>query len=332
MKKMLSGIKPTGQLHLGNYIGALKNFVQLQDDYEMFVFIANLHCITVPQDPKILKKNLKDCILLYLACGLDPKKSTIFLQTDVPAHAQLGFIMTSNTYLGELNRMTQFKDKQAKGETSLTGGIYTYPSLMAADILLYGADYVPVGEDQKQHVELTRNLAERMNNKYGCDFQIPEPVVPKTGARIMSLQNPKKKMSKSDDSEKGIVYLLDDSKVARKKIMAAVTDMVAKVHYDPENQPGISNLMQIYSALNHNKSMADIEKEFEGKGYSDFKKVVADSVVCELEKIQSNYKRFEAAGHVDEILKEGAERANPIANKTLWKVQKRMGMTIQFKK
>ena len=193
MKKMLSGIKPTGQIHLGNYIGALKNFVQLQNDYEMFVFIANLHCITVPQDPKILKKNLKDCILLYLACGLDPKKSTIFLQTDVPAHAQLGFIMASNTYLGELNRMTQFKDKQAKGETSLTGGIYTYPSLMAADILLYGADYVPVGDDQKQHVELTRDLAERMNHKYGCDFQIPEPMVPKVGARIMSLQNPKKK-------------------------------------------------------------------------------------------------------------------------------------------
>ncbi len=328
MERMLSGIKPTGQLHLGNYIGALKNFVKLQDEYEMFVFIANLHCITLPQDPKILKKNLKDCILLYLACGLDPHKATIFLQTDVPAHAQLGFIMTSNTYLGELNRMTQFKDKQAKGETLLTGGIYTYPSLMAADILLYDPAYVPVGEDQKQHVELTRDLAERMNNKYGCNFIIPKPLIAKVGARIMSLQNPQKKMSKSDDGEKGIIYLLDDPKIARKKIMSAVTDMVAKVHYDPINQPGISNLMQIYSSLNQDKAMLEIEEEFKGKGYGEFKKVVADSVVHELEMIQANYKKIEEAGYVKEILKEGAQKANAIASKKLMQVQKKMGMTI----
>lgn len=328
MERMLSGIKPTGQLHLGNYIGALKNFVKLQDEYEMFVFIANLHCITLPQDPKILKKNLKDCILLYLACGLDPHKATIFLQTDVPAHAQLGFIMTSNTYLGELNRMTQFKDKQAKGETLLTGGIYTYPSLMAADILLYDPAYVPVGEDQKQHVELTRDLAERMNNKYGCNFIIPKPLIAKVGARIMSLQNPQKKMSKSDDGEKGIIYLLDDPKIARKKIMSAVTDMVAKVHYDPINQPGISNLMQIYSSLNKDKAMLEIEEEFKGKGYGEFKKVVADSVVRELEMIQANYKKIEEAGYVKEILKEGAQKANAIASKKLMQVQKKMGMTI----
>lgn len=328
MERMLSGIKPTGQLHLGNYIGALKNFVKLQDEYEMFVFIANLHCITLPQDPKILKKNLKDCILLYLACGLDPHKATIFLQTDVPAHAQLGFIMTSNTYLGELNRMTQFKDKQAKGETLLTGGIYTYPSLMAADILLYDPAYVPVGEDQKQHVELTRDLAERMNNKYGCNFIIPKPLIAKVGARIMSLQNPQKKMSKSDDGEKGIIYLLDDPKIARKKIMSAVTDMVAKVHYDPINQPGISNLMQIYSSLNKDKAMLKIEEEFKGKGYGEFKKVVADSVVRELEMIQANYKKIEEAGYVKEILKEGAQKANEIASKKLMQVQKKMGMTI----
>lgn len=328
MERMLSGIKPTGQLHLGNYIGALKNFVKLQDEYEMFVFIANLHCITLPQDPKILKKNLKDCILLYLACGLDPHKATIFLQTDVPAHAQLGFIMTSNTYLGELNRMTQFKDKQAKGETLLTGGIYTYPSLMAADILLYDPAYVPVGEDQKQHVELTRDLAERMNNKYGCNFIIPKPLIAKVGARIMSLQNPQKKMSKSDDGEKGIIYLLDDPKIARKKIMSAVTDMVAKVHYDPINQPGISNLMQIYSSLNKDKAMLEIEEEFKGKGYGEFKKIVADSVVRELEMIQANYKKIEEAGYVKEILKEGAQKANAIASKKLMQVQKKMGMTI----
>ena len=328
MERMLSGIKPTGHLHLGNYIGALKNFVKLQDEYEMFVFIANLHCITLPQDPKILKKNLKDCILLYLACGLDPHKATIFLQTDVPAHAQLGFIMTSNTYLGELNRMTQFKDKQAKGETLLTGGIYTYPSLMAADILLYDPAYVPVGEDQKQHVELTRDLAERMNNKYGCNFIIPKPLIAKVGARIMSLQNPQKKMSKSDDGEKGIIYLLDDPKIARKKIMSAVTDMVAKVHYDPINQPGISNLMQIYSSLNKDKAMLEIEEEFKGKGYGEFKKIVADSVVRELEMIQANYKKIEEAGYVKEILKEGAQKANEIASKKLMQVQKKMGMTI----
>lgn len=328
MERMLSGIKPTGQLHLGNYIGALRHFVKMQDDYEMFVFIANLHCITLPQNPTVLKKNLKDCILLYLACGLNPEKSTIFLQTDVPAHAQLGFIMTSNTYLGELNRMTQFKDKQAKGETSLTGGIYTYPSLMAADILLYDPSYVPVGEDQKQHVELTRDLAERMNNKYGCDFKVPEPVISKVGARIMSLQNPSKKMSKSDDSEKGIIYLLDDPKVARKKIMSAVTDMVAKVQFDPEHQPGISNLMQIYSSLNDDRSMESIEQEFEGKGYGDFKKAVADTVVRELERIQDNYKRIEASGIIQEILKQGAEKANQIANKKLIKTEKKLGMII----
>lgn len=328
MERMLSGIKPTGQLHLGNYIGALRHFVKMQDDYEMFVFIANLHCITLPQNPTVLKKNLKDCILLYLACGLNPEKSTIFLQTDVPAHAQLGFIMTSNTYLGELNRMTQFKDKQAKGETSLTGGIYTYPSLMAADILLYDPSYVPVGEDQKQHVELTRDLAERMNNKYGCDFKVPEPVISKVGARIMSLQNPSKKMSKSDDSEKGIIYLLDDPKVARKKIMSAVTDMVAKVQFDPEHQAGISNLMQIYSSLNDDRSMESIEQEFEGKGYGDFKKAVADTVVRELERIQDNYKRIEASGIIQEILKQGAEKANQIANKKLIKTEKKLGMII----
>ena len=236
MKRMLSGIKPTGQLHLGNYIGALRHFVESQNEYEMFAFIANLHCITVPQDPKELQKNLKDCVALYLACGLNPNKATIFLQTDVKEHAQLGFIMCCHTYMGELNRMTQFKDKQAKGEKNLSGGLYTYPALMAADILLYSPDYVPVGEDQKQHVELTRDVAERMNNRYGKLFTVPEPLVAKVGARIMSLSDPTKKMSKSDETNKGCIYLLDDLKVARKKVMSAVTDRLGKVHYDPENQ------------------------------------------------------------------------------------------------
>ena len=328
MKRMLSGIKPTGQLHLGNYIGALSHFVEYQDEYEVYAFIANLHCITVPQDPEELKKNLYDCVALYLACGLDPERATIFLQTDVRAHAQLGFIMCCHTYLGELNRMTQFKDKQAKGEKNLSGGLYTYPSLMAADILLYDADYVPVGEDQKQHVELTRDLAERMNHRYGKLFQVPEPLVPKVGARIMSLSDPTSKMSKSDDSDKGCVYLLDDLKKARKKIMSAVTDSIGKVQFDPENQPGISNLMQIMSSLSDNRPMADIEQEFEGKGYGEFKRAVADLVCAKLEEIQTRYREISESGLIEKTLREGAERASLVADAKLSQVQKAIGMDI----
>ena len=218
MKKMLSGIKPSGRLTLGNYIGAIRKFVEYQDEYELYVFIANLHAITVAQDKAELKKNTKDLIALYLACGLDPKKVTIFLQSDVHEHAELGWILTCNSYMGELQRMTQYKDKTAKGETGITAGLFTYPSLMAADILLYDADYVPVGIDQKQHVELTRNLAERFNNRYGETFVIPEPVVAKVGAKIYSLQNPTKKMSKSEENPKGTIDLLDEPSLARKKV------------------------------------------------------------------------------------------------------------------
>lgn len=328
MKRMLSGIKPTGQLHLGNYIGALRHFVESQNEYEMFAFIANLHCITVPQDPKELQKNLKDCVALYLACGLDPNKATIFLQTDVMEHAQLGFIMCCHTYMGELNRMTQFKDKQAKGEKNLSGGLYTYPALMAADILLYSPDYVPVGEDQKQHVELTRDVAERMNNRYGQLFTVPEPLVAKVGARIMSLSDPTKKMSKSDETNKGCIYLLDDLKVARKKVMSAVTDSFGKVHYDPENQPGISNLMQILSSLSNERSFEDIEKEFEGKGYGDFKKAVADAVCTKLEEIQTRYNEIINSNLIETTLANGAKKASAIASEKLNKVQKAIGMEI----
>jgi len=328
MKRMLSGIKPTGQLHLGNYIGALRHFVESQNEYEMFAFIANLHCITVPQDPKELQKNLKDCVALYLACGLDPNKATIFLQTDVKEHAQLGFIMCCHTYMGELNRMTQFKDKQAKGEKNLSGGLYTYPALMAADILLYSPDYVPVGEDQKQHVELTRDVAERMNNRYGQLFTVPEPLVAKVGARIMSLSDPTKKMSKSDETNKGCIYLLDDLKVARKKVMSAVTDSLGKVHYDPENQPGISNLMQILSSLSNERSFEDIEKEFEGKGYGDFKKAVADAVCAKLEEIQTRYNEIINSDLIETTLANGAKKASAIASEKLVKVQKAIGMEI----
>ncbi|MBR4445422.1 MAG: tryptophan--tRNA ligase [Solobacterium sp.] len=329
MKRMLSGIKPTGQLHLGNYIGALRHFVENQEEYEMIAFIANLHCITVPQDPDELRKNLRDCVALYLACGLDPKKSTIFLQTDVMEHAQLGFIINCHTYLGELNRMTQFKDKQAKGEKNLSGGLYTYPALMAADILIYDADYVPVGEDQKQHVELCRDVAIRMNNRYGELFRVPEPAVPKVGARIMSLSDPSKKMSKSDTlGDKGCIYLLDPLPKARKKIMSAKTDSLGIVHFDPENQPGISNLMQILSSLT-GESMDAIEKEFEGKGYGDFKKAVANAVCDTLEKIQTRYNEILESDIIDTTLREGAEKARAMASKKLDQVQRAIGMEIR---
>ena len=326
---MLSGIKPTGQLTLGNYIGALRNFVKYQDDYEMIVFIANLHCITEYQEPEQLKKNLTDAVALYLACGLDPEKATIFLQTDVHEHAELGYIIACNTYLGELNRMTQFKDKTAKGEKNLTAGLYTYPCLMAADILLYNADYVPVGEDQKQHVELTRDLAIRFNNKYSKTFKVPEPLVAKVGARIMSLQDPSKKMSKSDETNKGCIYLLDDLKVARKKIMSAVTDSVGVIQLDKENQPGLYNLIEIASSLT-NRSMEDIVLEFHDQGYGKLKGYVADVVCAELEKIQTRYNEILASHTLEKVLEEGAKKAEKIAHVTLANVKKQVGLEIKY--
>ena len=327
-ERMVSGIKPSGQLHLGTYIGALKNFAAVQDEYEMVAFIANLHCITVPQEPAELKKNLRDCVALYLACGLDPQKCTIFLQTDVPEHAQLGFIMCCHTYLGELNRMTQFKDKQVHGEKNLSGGLYTYPTLMAADILLYSPAFVPVGDDQKQHVELCRDVAIRMNNRYGEIFTIPEPRIAKVGARIMSLSDPTKKMSKSDGINKGCIYLLDTLKDARKKIMSATTDSLGVVRYDPENQPGISNLIQILSSLSDDRPFADIEKEFEGKGYGEFKRAVADAVCAKLEEIQTRYNEIINSDLIDRTLAEGAEKARRIARQKVSEVQHAIGMEI----
>ena len=329
MKRMLSGIKPTGQLTLGNYIGALRNFVKYQDDYEMIVFIANLHCITEYQDPEDLRRNLTDAVALYLACGLDPNKAIIFLQTDVHAHAELGYIMACNTYLGELNRMTQFKDKTAKGEKNLTAGLYTYPCLMAADILLYNADYVPVGDDQKQHVELTRDLAQRFNNKYGETFKVCEPLVAKVGARIMSLSDPSKKMSKSDETNKGCIYLLDDPKAARKKIMSAVTDSIGIVQLDKANQPGLYNLIEIASSLS-NRPMEEIADEFKDQGYGKLKGYVADVVCAELEKIQTRYKEIIESKQIEKILNEGALKASSIADKTLEDVKKKIGLEIKY--
>jgi tryptophanyl-tRNA synthetase len=327
MKRMLSGIKPSGQLTLGNYIGALREFVKYQEDYEMIVFIANLHTLTVYQDPKELSKNLKDTIALYLACGLDPKRSTIFMQSDVMAHAQLGFILSCNTYMGELNRMTQYKDKLSKGEESMTSGFYVYPTLMAADILIYDPDFVPVGEDQKQHVELTRDVAIRFNNRYGESFKIPTPLIPKVGSRIMSLSDPTKKMSKSDEADKGCIYLLDKPEVARKKIMSAVTDLVGIVQYDPINQAGISNLLTIHSALS-NVSIADLVKQFEGQGYGNFKKAVADEVVKLLSDLQSKYEVILSQHILEDVLASGAQKARIMADAKLKLVERKIGLTI----
>lgn len=326
MKKMLSGIKPTGQMHLGNYIGALRPFVLSQEEFDVNVFIANLHCITMPIEPEELRTNLRDALRFYLASGLDPKKATIFLQTDVQEIAQLGFIMACLTPMGELNRMTQYKDKKDTG-MSLSGGFYTYPTLMSADILIHKADFVPVGEDQKQHVELARNTAERFNNRFGETFVVPQPVIAKVGARIMSLQDPLRKMSKSDkEGERGVIYLKDDLKVARKKIMSAVTDSVGVVNYDPVNQPGVSNLLSIYAALK-GIAIVDAVSEFEGLQYGAFKKAVADVVCHELEMLQERFNSY-SDDYIESVLVEGAEKVRPIAKEVLKEVQTKMGMEL----
>lgn len=327
MERMLSGIKPTGRLHLGNYIGAISQFVKYQDEYEMYIFIANQHAITVPTDPKALRQNTKDLIALYLAAGLDPEKCTLFLQSDVDAHVKLGWVFTCLTYMGELQRMTQYKDKTAKGETGITDGLFTYPCLMAADILLYDADYVPVGQDQKQHVELTRHLAERFNNRYSETFVVPQPLETKVGKKIFSLQDPTKKMSKSETDTKGTIDLLDDPAVARKKIMSAVTDSVGIIQYDPESQPGLANLLTIQSVL-ANEPIEDIVKRYEGKGYGELKKEIGQTVFDFLTDLQAKYKKIIESNVIDQILEEGAKKASHVANKKIRKVYKKIGFTI----
>ena len=326
MKRMLSGIKPTGQLTLGNYIGAIKQFITYQDEYEMIVFIADLHALTLPIDPKELRKNTKDLISVYLACGLDSNKVILFKQSDVHEHAELGYIMACNSYMGELSRMTQYKDKTAKisDNGSIPTGIFVYPTLMAADILLYDADHIPVGIDQKQHVELTRDLAIRFNNHYSETFVVPEPVISKTGAKINSLSSPDKKMSKSE-SEKGTIYLLEDLNITRKKIMSAVTDSENEIRYDMENKPGISNLLTILSALT-NKTIDSLVEEYKGCGYGVFKKAVADIVCNELEALQNKVKEIQESNVIEEILKDGAEKASYLARKKLSKVYRKIGL------
>ncbi len=328
MKRMLSGVKPTGRLTLGNYIGAIRQFVAYQEDYELFIFIANMHAITVAIDPKELKQNSRDLIALYLACGLDPEKTTLFVQSDLPQHTELGWILTCHSYMGELQRMTQYKDKCAKQESGITAGLFTYPSLMAADILMYDADFVPVGVDQKQHVELARNLAERFNHRYGDTFIVPQPVVPTIGAKIMSLQNPTKKMSKSDDNLKGTIDLLDDPNAAKKKIMSAVTDSLGIIQYDVEKQPGIANLLTILSSLT-NESIESIVARYQGKGYGEFKKEVAQVVYDFLSTLQEKYRAIIASGKIDEIIQAGNEKAGKLAYKKVAKVKRKLGLSIQ---
>ncbi len=327
MDRMLSGIKPTGRLHLGNYIGAISQFVKYQDEYDLYIFIANEHAITVPIEAKDLRQNTRDLIALYLAAGLDPEKTTLFLQSDVDAHAKLGWVMTCMSYMGEMQRMTQYKDKTAKGETGVTAGLFTYPCLMAADILLYDPKYVPVGIDQKQHVELTRNLAERFNNRYSDTFTVPEPLVTEVGQKIYSLQDPTKKMSKSEENPKGTIDLLDDPAAARKKIMSAVTDSLGIIKYDPENQPGISNLLTIQSVLS-GESIESIVARYEGKGYGELKKEIGQTVFDFLTDLQAKYKEIIASGKVNEVLKDGAIKASRIADKKVDKVYRKIGFNV----
>lgn len=324
MKTIFSGIQPSGSLTLGNYIGALKQFVDLQNEYDCYFCIVDQHAITVPQDRLELRKNIKSLAALYIAAGIDPSKATIFIQSEVPAHAQAGWMMQCISYIGELERMTQFKDKSA-GKEAVSAGLLTYPPLMVADILLYNTDIVPVGDDQKQHIELTRDLAERFNKKYNDIFKIPEARIPKVGARVMSLQDPTKKMSKSDPNSKSFIALLDDPKVIEKKIKSAVTDSEGIVRFDVENKPGISNLLSIYSILG-GLPIAEIEAKYEGKGYGDFKADLAEVVVNALKPVQDRYYELINSDELDDLLDQGAEKAQRTANKMLRKMENAMGL------
>lgn len=327
MKRMLSGIKPSGRVTLGNYIGAIKPFVSYQNEYEMFIFIANLHSITIYQEPKELRKDTRDLIALYIAAGLNPEKVTLFLQSDIMEHAQLGWYLGCMVTMGELSRMTQYKDKVSKGE-NIGAGVFNYPSLMSADILMYDPDYVPTGEDQRQHIELARDIAERFNNRYSDTFKLPEPLTPKIGGRIMDLQNPNKKMSKSDELQKGCIYILDDIEVSKKKIISAMTDSDGIINYNRENKPGISNLLEIYSIVS-NDSINNIIKKYEGIGYGQFKKDLADLVGNELQHIQKRYQEIITGDYLDTILEKGAQNAKNLARKKLRKVEKKIGITIK---
>ncbi len=324
MKRVFSGVQPTGNIHLGNYLGALKQFVELQEDNECIYCIVDLHSITVPQDPKELRKHILDVAALYLSIGVDPKKSTVFVQSDVSGHAELSWILTCNSYTGELSRMTQFKDK-SKGKESAPAGLFTYPILMAADILLYDTDIVPVGNDQKQHIELCRDIAIRVNNKYGDTFVVPDGRFLKAGARIMALDDPSSKMSKSAENIHSRISLLDEDSKIKKSIMRATTDSDGEIRFDPENKPGVSNLLNIYSALS-GRSIDDIAADFAGHGYGDLKKELVEITKEALKPIKQNFSEIRESDELKAILRDGAEKANTIAEKTLKRVKDNFGL------
>ncbi|MDD4706174.1 MAG: tryptophan--tRNA ligase [Bacilli bacterium] len=326
MKRMLSGIQPTGDLTIANYIGAIKQFIEIQKKYESFIFVADLHSLTVSPNPDELRKKIREIVGLYLACGLNGENTYIFNQSENIYHPMLSWALECNSYIGEMNRMTQFKEKSQKHMTDgITTGLFTYPVLMAADILIYDADIVPVGIDQKQHVELARNVAERFNNKYGNTFKIPTPLLPETGAKIMNLQDPTKKMSKTDENPKGNIYLLNDIDVARKKIMSAITDSESIIKFDPINKPGISNLITIYSSLT-NKSIDAIEKEFEKVNYGVFKNKVADEVETLLKNIQTKYYSIIKDDTIEKALDKGIEKTKKIAKEKAYEVYHKLGV------
>ncbi|MFC4768572.1 tryptophan--tRNA ligase [Effusibacillus consociatus] len=326
MKRVLSGVQPTGDVTIGNYLGAIKRFVDFQETTESFFTIVNLHAWTVPQDPAVLREKTINLAALYLAVGLDPNKSTIFVQSDVPEHSELAWLLQCMAYFGELGRMTQFKDK-SDGKQNVTVGLYTYPVLMAADILLYQADQVPVGDDQKQHLELTRDLAERFNNRFGEIFKIPEPLIAEFGARIMGLDDPTKKMSKSAPSPFNRITLADTPDEIKSKIMKAITDTENEIRYDPETKPGISNLLTIHSLFS-GESIEQLVERFQGQGYGTLKKDLVEVVVNHLQPIQERHRELLASGEVLNVLKHGAERARAVAATTLQAAKEKMGLVL----
>lgn len=329
-KTVFSGVQPTGKITLGNYLGAIRNWKPLQDEYNCIYCIVDLHSITVNQIPSELRKNTMNLLALYLACGIDPAKSTVFIQSHVPAHAELTWVLDTVSYIGELNRMTQFKEKSRKHADNINMGLMNYPVLMASDILLYRADLVPVGKDQVQHLELARNLAERFNNRYSDTFVVPEGLVTKVGGKIMSLQDPSPKMSKSDENENAIICLTDDADAIRRKLKRAVTDSDAEVRYSAD-KPALSNLLTIYS-LTSGESIADAEKRFQGKGYGQFKEAVADAVISVLEPIQTEQKRLlDDKSYLESVLKQGADAAEQIAARTLSKVYRKIGFIPRYR-
>ena len=325
MEKILTGLQPTGLITLGNYVGAIRQMIKYQDMYDSYIFIADMHAITVPQDPKELEQNIKSLLAIYLASGVDPNKNTIFLQSDNLYHANVSWILECLTPYGELSRMTQFKDKSKKNQ-NFSAGLLTYPILMASDILIYDADFVPTGQDQKQHVELARNIAERVNKKYNKNiFKMPNPLIPTDGAKIIDLVDPTKKMSKSDENPKGVIYLLDEEKVIRKKIMGATTDSEMSIKFDVENKPGISNLINIYSCLT-GVSISEIEKKYRDSNYGTFKRDVADIVVNTIIPIQKRYYEILNNNELEDILNIGMKKTTEIARKKYNKFKNIVGL------